>query len=103
MTTSELWRWNARDLARAIARREVSAREAAQSHLARLEAVDPTINAVVLTLADEALAAADAADRAAVYKPTVWLSNRAQQRGQPCRGPSSRRFIASTRARCDAF
>jgi len=61
---AELWKWDAADLAAGIAARRISAREAVQSVLDRIEAVNPTLNAVVLTLADEALAAADAADAA---------------------------------------
>lgn len=60
----ELWRWSATDLARAIRARRVSSREAVQACLARTAAVNPTLNAIVQVLADEALAAADAADRA---------------------------------------
>ena len=52
-------------LARLIARREVSAREVAEAHLRRIEAVNPLINAVVALDAERALAAADAADAAA--------------------------------------
>ena len=62
--TNEFWRWQACDLARAIRTRRISSREAVTSCLARLAAVNPRINAVVDCLADEALAAADAADRA---------------------------------------
>ncbi|WP_043363379.1 amidase family protein [Belnapia sp. F-4-1] len=61
---SELWRWDAVDLARAIRLRAVSAREAVRSVLDRCAAVNPSINAVVLVLEEEALAAADAADAA---------------------------------------
>jgi len=52
-------------LARLIARREVSAREVAEAHLRRIDAVNPLINAVVALDAERALAAADAADAAA--------------------------------------
>ena len=52
-------------LARLIARREVTAREVAEAHLRRIEAVNPRINAVVALDAARALAAADAADAAA--------------------------------------
>jgi amidase len=63
MTTSaDLWRWRAVELTAAIRSREISAREVAQSCLARLDAVNPSVNAVVEVRADEALAAADAAD-----------------------------------------
>jgi amidase len=44
---TELWRLSATDLARAIRKREVSAREAAEDALQRLDAVNPRINAVV--------------------------------------------------------
>jgi len=60
----DLWRWGAVALAEAIAARRVSSRDAVASALARLEAVNPCINAVVDVLADEALAAADKADNA---------------------------------------
>jgi amidase len=59
-----LWSWDAVDLAEAIRTRAISAREAVTACLDRLAAVNPTINAVVETLADEALAAAVAADDA---------------------------------------
>jgi amidase len=62
--TDELWRLDASELARLIRLGRVSSREATESCLARLEAVNPAINAVVRVLAEEALAAADAADEA---------------------------------------
>src|SRR5687767_15260985 len=58
----ELWRWGAADLARAIRAREISSREAVESCLVRIEAVNPRINAIVDLMADEALVAADRAD-----------------------------------------
>jgi amidase len=58
----ELWRWDAVELAGAIRFRKISSREAVQSVLERLDAVNPAINAVTVVLADQALAAADAAD-----------------------------------------
>ena len=60
----EFWRWTAEELARGIRTRAISSREATESCLARLDAVNPRINAVVDVLADEALAAADRADGA---------------------------------------
>ena len=60
----ELWRWTAEELVRGIRTRAISSREATESCLARLDAVNPRINAVVDPLADEALAAADRADDA---------------------------------------
>src|ERR1700739_4682711 len=61
---NELWSWSAVDLARAIATRVISSREAVQSSLYRIAQVNPALNAIVEVLADEALAAADAADAA---------------------------------------
>ncbi len=59
----DLWRRSASDLAKAIASKEVSALEVVEAHLARIEAVNPSVNAVVRVLADEARAAAKEADR----------------------------------------
>ena len=71
---SELWKLDAVELAQLIRRREVSCREAVDATLARLDAVNPRINAVVLALHEEARAAADAADRAqAEGKPSGQL------------------------------
>jgi amidase len=58
----ELWRWSAGDLARAIRNGTISSREAVQSVLDRIAAVNPTINAVVHVLAEEALGDAARAD-----------------------------------------
>lgn len=58
----ELWQLDATDLARLIRTGRASAREATESVLARLHAVNPAINAVVRVLEEEALAAAAAAD-----------------------------------------
>ncbi len=61
---TDLWRHSASDLAALIRTREVSAREAAEAALARLDAVNPAINAVVDHRPDVVLAAADAVDAA---------------------------------------
>jgi len=61
--SDELWRWDAVRLAQAIRTRVVSSREAVAACLARLEAVNPRVNAVVETLAEEALTLAEGADR----------------------------------------
>ena len=50
------------ELARRIRAREVSSRAVVEAHIARIEAVNPTINAVVARRYDEARAEADAAD-----------------------------------------
>ncbi len=60
----ELWKWTAVELAEAIKTKKVSSREAVLSCLNRIEEVNPKINALVEVSPDEALACADAADRA---------------------------------------
>src|SRR5882672_141418 len=60
----ELWQYDATDLARLIRTGQASAREAVDSVLKRLHAVNPTINAVVRVLEPEARAAAETADAA---------------------------------------
>ena len=52
------------DLVRLIEAKEVSAREVMEAHLARIEAVDPIVNAIVTQVPERALAAASAADEA---------------------------------------
>jgi amidase len=64
-TGTELWQMSATELAAVIRRREVSAREVIEAHLRRIDAVNPALNAIVIRLDEQALAAADAADRAA--------------------------------------
>lgn len=60
---NELQQMSATSLVRAIRRRDLSAREAVQSQLDRIAAVNPVINAVVTLAPEEALDRADAADR----------------------------------------
>jgi len=60
--TSELWRSTARDLSRRIAAGEVSAIDATEAFIARIEAVDGAINAVVWRRFDAARAEARAID-----------------------------------------
>ena len=61
---TEYWRWTAAEAAAQVKGRTVSAREVTLSALARLEAVNPHLNAVVQAMPEEALAAADAVDAA---------------------------------------
>ncbi len=61
---TELWRLGASELAGRIRARQVSSREVVEAHLGRIEAVNPRLNAVTVVLAEDALRAADAADRA---------------------------------------
>ena len=63
-SSNELWRLDAVEMAELIGIGEISSREAVQSCLDRLDAVNPRINAVVVTMHEEALATADAADEA---------------------------------------
>lgn len=59
-----LWSNGALELARMIARRETTSRSVIEAHLDRIGQLNPQLNAVVELMADGALAAADAADRA---------------------------------------
>ena len=59
-----LWRLSASEIAAKVAAREVSAREVARDALARLEAVNPALNAIVDCRPEEVLAEADALDAA---------------------------------------
>ncbi len=61
---TELWRLGAGEIARRVRAREVSATEVCRDALARLDAVNPAINAVVDPRPEDALAAAAAVDRA---------------------------------------
>lgn len=61
---NDLWRLSASDLAALIRDRKVSAKEAALAGLARLDAVNPAINAVVEHRPDDVLAQAAAIDEA---------------------------------------
>ena len=65
----DLWRKSATELARMIRDKEVSSREVVQSHIERIEAVNPAVNAVTVVLADSALEAADNADSKAAVTP----------------------------------
>jgi amidase len=59
-----IWRWNATRIAEAIRNREISARDATESCLRRIDAVNPILNAIVDYFPDEALATADRCDQA---------------------------------------
>jgi fatty acid amide hydrolase len=63
-TATRITELSAAELARLIAAGEVSAREAVEAHVARIEAVNPKLNAVVVRRFDEARAEAAAADAA---------------------------------------
>lgn len=60
--TAELNFMTARELARQIRAREITAVEVMEAHLAQVEAINPAINAIITFLPDRALAAAREAD-----------------------------------------
>jgi amidase len=62
-SVAELWRWTATDLAHAVATGLVSSREVTESCLARIDQVNPHLNALFDVRPDEALSLADDADR----------------------------------------
>jgi amidase len=62
---TDLWRMGAVELAEAIRSRQASSREVIEAHLRRIEAVNPSVNAITILLAGQALEAATAADRVA--------------------------------------
>jgi len=59
-----LWQWSATNLATAIRERQLSSQDVIQAHLDRIEAVNPTVNAVTVVLTKDALRAASEADKA---------------------------------------
>jgi len=60
--STQLWQLSATDLAARIKKREISAREAALDALARLDAVNPAINAIVECQPEDVLKQADRVD-----------------------------------------
>jgi amidase len=72
LTTNELCFLDAHELAARVRRKELSAREVMQAHLDQIARVNPTVNAIVNKLDDEAcLTLADKADRALANGATV--------------------------------
>ena len=68
---SEIWQLSATELAQRIARRQLSSVEVVDAHLARIDAVNPALNAVVRVLADDARAGAVLADKRLAAGETV--------------------------------
>jgi len=58
-----IWQWSAVETAAAVRTGAISAVEAVEAHLARMRAVNPRLNAVVVDLSEEAMKAARAADK----------------------------------------
>jgi amidase len=59
---TELWTMSACELAAGIARKNFSCSEVVEAHLRRIEAVNPSVNAIVKTLSEEARRGAAEAD-----------------------------------------
>ena len=64
MNSTEPWQWSACQIKTAIAAKDISAVEVTRSHLERIDAVNPDVNAMVTLVPDQALAQAEAIDRA---------------------------------------
>ena len=62
--SNELWRKSALELAEGIRNKQFSSREVVDAHLARIDEVNPKVNAIIAVLSDEVRASADAADKA---------------------------------------
>ena len=60
--SEELWSRSATELARLIQKKDVSSVEVIESHLRRIEAVNPSVNAITVVLDESALEAARKAD-----------------------------------------
>lgn len=67
--SDELWRLEAVEQARLVRERVVTAREVTESHLRRIDAVNPTLNAVVRRDDEAALARADQVDSGRITGP----------------------------------
>jgi amidase len=67
----DAWRWSASEVAARVKHREISAVEVARSALARLEAVNPRLNAVVEHRPDEIMDQARAVDDALAHGDAV--------------------------------
>ena len=70
---NELCDLSATELVRRMRSKEVSAREVTAAHLARIDAVNPALNAIVTLRAEEAMAAAVRADEAHARGETLGL------------------------------
>src|SRR3954454_2040057 len=63
LAAMEIWELPAARQAAAIRARELSSREVVTAHIERIAAVNPTINALRVVLAEQALGPGDEADR----------------------------------------
>jgi len=62
--TDKIWSWNAARIAQAVRSRDISCRAAVESCLERVNEVNPYLNAIVDYFPEDALTAADRADKA---------------------------------------
>ena len=62
---------SANELVARLKRRQVSARDVMRAHLARIERVNPTVNAIVTLAAERAMEAAGKADERAARRETL--------------------------------
>ncbi|TNF59681.1 MAG: amidase [Rhodobacteraceae bacterium] len=86
MTDTPLWQWSAAEIAAATRSGRITATEAVEAALARMDATNPALNAVVESLADEAraqAAALDASDapRGALHGVPVTIKINVDQKG----------------------
>jgi fatty acid amide hydrolase len=65
--------WSAAEIARRIARREIAARDVVDAFIARIEAVNPQLNAVVVPRFEQSRAEASAADAELSSQPDAWM------------------------------
>ena len=109
--TEELWRLGALDLAGRIAAKELSSREVIDAHLARIEAVNPAVNAVTVTLADGRTVTIrpirpDDAERVAHFLEAASAESRYSRFHKFVAAPSATlvHFLTDVdRVRCEAF
>ena len=71
MSTTDICFMTATELARRIRSKELSARAVMEAHLAQIERVNPTVNAIVTLLPEGAMAGARAADEALAHSAAV--------------------------------
>jgi amidase len=100
----DLWQLSACDLAEGIQAKRFSCREAMQSVVARIDAANPDLNAIVLDLTQDALAEAKRADedlaagrvRGPLHGVPVTIKENVDQTGQPTPNgiPAFRNLIA---------
>jgi len=70
-STNDLWRMSALELGEHIRLKKASVREVIEAHIARIKAVNPSINAITDLLEDESLKAADTKDIILAKNPEV--------------------------------